>query len=153
MSVDLSGFDANQVDPNEGFSAIPAGDYEVIIIDSSMKPTKANDGEYLELKLQILNGPHQNRTLVDRLNLKNKNDMAVQISKRTLSAICRAVGVMTPESSGELHNKPLVAVVKTRKDDDGNMQNDVKGYKARHTQSGQASPADQGSKPARTSPF
>ncbi len=141
--ADISGFDANEVEPNEGFSAIPGGDYPVIITDSKMKPTKNGNGKYLELELQILNGPHQNRKLFDRLNLVNPSDMAVKIAKGTLSAICRAVDVRTPKDSSELHNKPLTASVKTRKDPDGNMRNEVSGYKPRDTAASQQSQTEQ----------
>ena len=132
--ANLSGFDASKVEPNQGFDALPAGDYPAVIIDSKMKPTKAGDGQYLELQLQILNGQFQNRRLFDRLNLVNKNDQAVQIAKGTLSAICRAVNVLTPKDSVELHNKPLTIKVAVSKDQNGNPNNEVKGYKPRHTE-------------------
>lgn len=131
--ANLAGFNAEEVEPNEGFSALPAGDYDVIITESAMKPTRAGDGQYLELKMKILSGSFQNRMLFDRLNLKNKSAQAVQIAQGTLSAICRSVGIITPQDSSELHNKPLTAVVKVRTDNDGNKQNDVKGYKKRAT--------------------
>lgn len=132
--ANLSGFDARTVEPNQGFDAIPAGDYPAVIIDSKMKPTKDGKGQYLELQLQILNGPFQNRKLFDRLNLVNASEKAVQIAKGTLSAICRAVNVLTPNDSAELHNKPLTVKVAVGKDDKGNPNNDVKGYKPRHTE-------------------
>ena len=72
MSGNLSGFNAADVEPNEGFTPLPAGEYQAIISESEMKPTKDGQGKYLQLKLQILNGQHQNRTLFDRLNLVNK---------------------------------------------------------------------------------
>jgi hypothetical protein len=144
-------FDANTVEPNQGFEPLPAGEYEVIIIDSKMKPTKANTGRYLELTLQVLNGPFQNRQLWDRLNLFNPNDKAVQIAKGTLSAICRAIGVMTPKDSAELHNRPLRCRVVVTKDDKGNPSNEVKGYKPRGEQAAApqqaAAPAAQAQQP------
>lgn len=130
----LTGFDANDVEPNQGFEPLPPGEYQVVITDSKMKPTKAGTGEYLELKLQVLNGQYQNRVLFDRLNLKNTNEMAKQIAKGTLSAICRAVNVLTPQDSTELHGKPLTVTVKVRNDQNGNPQNEVKGYKPRHAE-------------------
>jgi len=135
----LDGFNAADVEPNEAFTALPAGKYDVIITASQMKPTKAGTGSYLELQLQVLNGTHQNRKLFDRLNLKNPNDVAVQIAKGTLSSICRSVGVLTPKDSSELHNKPLTAVVKTKADPEGNMRNEVKGYEKRN---GSAAPTE-----------
>jgi len=134
MSGNLDGFNASDVEPNETFSALPAGEYDVIIMSSDMKSTKAGDGKFLELQLQVLSGTYQNRRLFDRLNLVNKNDVAVQIAKGALSSICRAVNVLTPKDSSELHNKPLTAIVKVRKDLEGNQQNDVKGYKSRVAQ-------------------
>ena len=133
MSGNLSGFNAEEVEPNEGFSPLPAGDYQVIIAESKMKKTKDGQGQYLEMRMQVLNGQYQNRVLFDRLNLVNKSDVAVKIAKGTLSSICRSVNVLTPSDSSELHNKPLTASVKIRKDQDGNPQNEVKGYKPRHT--------------------
>ena len=128
---DIGGFDANQVAPNE-FGAIPAGDYDAIITESKWESTKSGNGKFLTLKLQILNGQYQNRVLWDRLNLINPNAQAVQIAKGTLSAICRAVDVLTPKDSAELHNRPLKIAVKVGKDDKGNPANEIKGYKSRH---------------------
>lgn len=125
-------FDAAQVEPTS-FDVVPAGEYEAVIVSSEMKPTTTG-GEMLVLELQILNGKYQNRKVWDRLNLVNSNDQAVTIAKGTLSAICRAVGVLTPKDSSELHNRPLlikVAVQPAR--DRYSESNTIKAYKPRHT--------------------
>ena len=132
--ADLTGFDATKVEPNN-FSPLPAGDYQMMVIASDMKATKDGKGKYLELKLQVVSGQFQNRTLFDRLNLVNANEQAVQIAKGTLSSICRAVNVLQPKDSSELHNKVLTATVKVKADADGNPRNEIGGYKPRHTQS------------------
>jgi len=129
MTGNLGGFDASQHEPNE--DVIPAGVYEACIVESGVKPTKDNKGKYLELKLQILNGKHQNRKVVDRLNLWNQSEKAATIAKGTLSSICRAVGVMTPNDSSELHNKPLLINVTVRNDPQYGTSNEVKSYKPR----------------------
>lgn len=135
---ELGGFDANKVDPTTPFEVLPAGDYEVVIVNSELKATSRGDGKLLELTLQVLSGEHQNRKLWDRLNLINPSAAAQQIARGTLSAICRAVGVATPNDSSELHGKPLVAVVKVKKQvrdgkETGSLQNEVAGYKPRAT--------------------
>lgn len=129
--ADLGGFNANDVAPTS-FDVVPNGEYDVIITSSAMKPTKDGGGKFLELELQILAGECQNRKLWDRLNLENANAKAVQIARGTLSAICRAVGVMTPRDSSELHNKPLRAKVIVKKDDEYGERNEIKAYKPRH---------------------
>jgi hypothetical protein len=128
----LSGFNANDVDPNSKFDVIPAGEYDVVIVSSEVKTTTKGDGKYLSLEMQVLNGEYQNRKLFDNLNLWNPSDEAQKIARGTLSAICRAVGVMTPGDSSDLHNKPLRVKVVVKKDTEFGEQNKVKGYKARN---------------------
>ena len=136
--VSLNGFDANQVEPAAEFEPIPAGKYLAVITNSEMKPTKAGTGSYLELTFQIIDGEYKNRLLWARLNLDNPNATAVQIARAELSAICRAVGVMAPKDSVDLHNLPLVITVKCKKrEDTGEIVNEVKGYAKRETQPGQ----------------
>lgn len=127
--ADLSGFDANQVEPNSDFEPIPAGRYPAVITDSEMRPNKAGTGSLLQLTFQIIEGEHQNRLLWARLNLDHPNATAVQIARADLSAICRAVGVLAPTDSVELHNLPLLINVKCkRREDTGEIINEIKGY-------------------------
>lgn len=126
----LDGFDAEKVEPATAYEPVPEGDYLVVIVDSEFKETAARDGEYLQLTEEIVDGPHRGRRLFDRLNLKNKNETAVKIAQATLSAVCRAVGVMRPKDSAELHNKPMrIKVgVEERNDKKGSYTNRIKGY-------------------------
>ena len=89
--ADLTGFDANQHEPSVGFDAIPAGEYEAVIVASEMRDTTDKKGKYLWLELQILSGQYQNRKVWDRLNVLNfgtNKAKTEQIAKGTLSAIC-----------------------------------------------------------------
>ena len=126
----LSGFDANQFEPNT-FEVLPPGDYKAIIINSKMEDTKKKDGKFLKIQIQIVDGPKSGfKGLFDRLNLDNPNQQAVEIAKKTLSAICRAAGKMTPKDSSELHSIPIiVAVAVESRKDNGQPTNVIKGYK------------------------
>lgn len=104
-------FDATQVEPQGEYTPIPAGEYKVQIITSEMVENKAQTGTMLKLELEIMEGEQSGRKLFDRLNLDNPNAQAVEISQRTLSAICHAVGVLSVQDSEELHFKPMIAVV------------------------------------------
>jgi len=138
----LNGFNANQVEPSQDFEPIPAGKYLAVITETTMKPTKNGGGQYLELTFQILDGPCKGRLVWARLNLQNANATTVQIARQELSSICRAVGVMTPGDSVELHNIPLVITVKIKKrDDNGEPANEVKGYAKREANPASATPA------------
>jgi hypothetical protein len=56
----------------------------------------------------------------------------VEIARGNLSAICRAVNVMQPQDSVDLHNLPLEVNVKCKKRDDSDeISNEIKGYAAK----------------------
>lgn len=129
--ADLRGFNAHTVEPNESFDPIPSGEYLCVITNSEDKPTKAGTGSYLELEFEVLDGPYKGRKLWDRLNLANPNELAVKIARATLSAICRAVGVMEPKDSCELHDLPLLVKVRIEKrPDTDEPANVIKGYRS-----------------------
>lgn len=129
MAADLRGFDAREVEPMDSFEPIPAGKYVAAIVASEMKPTKSGNGSYLELQLQVLEGEYKGRLLWARLNLDNPNQLAVKIARSELASICKAVGVLTPNDSTELHDLPLQVTVKLKKrEDTGELTNEIKGY-------------------------
>ena len=145
--ANLNGFDANQVEPTS-FDPIPAGKYLACITESEMKATKSGTGQFLYLTFQILEGEYKGRKVWARLNLKNPNPQAEQIARGQLSAVCRAVGVMAPKDSLELHNLPLVITVKVKKrEDTEDLQNEISGYAKRETAAAPAPPAAAGSTP------
>ena len=124
-------FNAEEVEPSSSFDPIPAGWYQAIISNSEMKATRDGYGEFLSLTLQVIEGQYENRLVFARLNLKNANDKAVDIARKDLAAICRAVGVMSPQASEELHDIPLMIKVKVRPaSGDYEASNDIGGYKA-----------------------
>ena len=126
--ADLTGFNANEVEPTT-YDILPDGTYVAAIVASEMKPTNSGTGEYLEIKLQILEGDHKGRLLWDRLNLKNPSEKAVEIARGQLSGICRAVDVMEPRDSSDLHDRPLTIRVGSRKwGDSDELANVIKGY-------------------------
>lgn len=130
--ANLNNFDANQVEPSSEFEPIPAGRYTAMISDSEMRATKSGAGSYLQLTFQVLEGEYKGRLLWARLNLENANPTTVQIARAELSAICRAVGVLTPRDSIELHNLPLIITVRCKKrTDTDEITNEIKGYAKR----------------------
>jgi hypothetical protein len=137
-------FDATQVAPREDFSAIPAGEYLAQIVDSDMKPTKNNNGQYAELTFEIMEGEFKSRRVWARLNLDNPSAKAVEIAQRDLSAICRAVGKLQIRDTQELHYKPMVIRVEVSRRDGYSDSNEIKAYKA----SGNAPAQSSGQAPA-----
>ena len=125
-------FNASEVEPSKAFDPIPAGKYIAVITDSEMKETRAGTGRYLQLEFEITDGEYAGRKLWSRLNIENQNAEAVRLARADLSAICRAVNVLTPSDSIDLHNLPLVIKVHCRKDKNtGEITNDIRGYESK----------------------
>jgi hypothetical protein len=124
----LDGFNAGAIEPAAPRGAIPAGKYKCVIVSSEERPTKAMTGSMLKLQMQVIEGPHQGAMVFDQLNINNPSQTAQEIAQRTLSAICRATGVMMPQDSSDLHNKPLLVTVRVENSQEYGAQNKVNGY-------------------------
>lgn len=107
---------------------VPKGIYQAIVMDSTIKATKAGDGQYIELMLQIIEGEHSGRRVWDRLNVSNPNKKAEDIALAQLQALCNAVGVPQLNDTAQLHDKPFALVLDIdRKEPDRNR---VMGYQS-----------------------
>ena len=129
--MDLNGFNALEIEPATSYEPIPADWYKAVITETEEKPTKAQTGSYLQLTIEVIEGQHQGRRVFERLNLKNPNSVAVEIAQRSLSSICRSIGVNNPQNSEELMDKPLMikVAVKPAQGEYG-ASNEIKGYDA-----------------------
>jgi hypothetical protein len=121
-------FNADEVEPRSGFDPLPPGKYKAVITESEEKQTKKGDGSYMQFTFEVIDGDHKGRKLWARLNLNNPNDQAVGIARSELSAICRAVNVKQLKDTQQLHDLPMVIKVSAKKDDQGEVRNEIKGY-------------------------
>ena len=82
------------------------------------------------------------------MNLEHPNAVATKIAQAKLSAICRAVGVTTPQDSADLHDLPLIATVKCRKRvDTDELTNEIHKYSSKSAHAPSAPAATAGSTP------
>jgi len=127
--ANLHGFDAKRVHPATRFEPIPAGKYLAMITASDSKANKAGTGQFLELTFTIVEGQHKNRRLWKRLNLDHPSEAAMKIAHAELSAVCHAIGVLTPEDSADLHNLPLLINIRcVEQKDSGQLTNEIVSY-------------------------
>ena len=89
------------VEPNAPLEALPPGDYEVQILQSEMRVTKAGTGQMLWLDMEVQDGPLQGRHVYDQLNLINPNPTAEEIAQRSHSRQGRARPVEADSRSAE----------------------------------------------------
>lgn len=121
-------FNAAGVEPMQprSYGPLPAGDYEMIIVKSDVKPTKAGTGHYLELEMQVVAGEHSGRRHWERLNVDNPNKTAQDIAEAALASLCFAVGVSDMTDTVQLHDIPFVTHFEIdRKEPD---RNKIMGY-------------------------
>ena len=105
------GTDYQGAKPMDDFTPVPVGDYKAVITESEVKETKAGDGQYLNLRIEIIEGEYQGRIIFVILNLWNPNPKAVEIANRELATIVAAVNKPGAQNSEELHNIPMTIKV------------------------------------------
>lgn len=121
---------------------LPVGEYQMHIINSELRDTKASDGQYLWLEFEILGPKFTGRKFWDRLNLFNKNETAVKIARKQLASICAALNFASlPSDSVQLHNKPMKVVITHKENKQGNLETRAGYYGLNAPVAAEATPA------------
>lgn len=111
MAMLPTAFNAYNIDPKQATPMLPVSGPEghlVVISNSEFKPASSGNGNgYLELTLNVVDGPAKGASGPFRLNLFNTNATAVEIASQQLSAICHVTGQMMVSNSEQLHNIPF----------------------------------------------
>lgn len=114
--ADLSniGLDPN-VEENSGeFTILPDGQYKVVVVNDRIVPTKDGGGKLLEVKIQVVEGPNSGTSLVDRINIVNKSEIAQRIGQGQLKRLCNLTGTpYPPHDTTMMYGKPIMATIKT----------------------------------------
>jgi hypothetical protein len=147
-----SEFDASTVE-TPSREALPPGEYVAMVTESSIKSNKAATGEYLALTFQVVEGEHEGRFVWDNLNLVHPNETAVQIARAALASLCKAVDVLNPKDSIDLHGKPVLIRVVVEKDRNGNPRNAIKTFKPAASRAPQSTPTPKAEGKASTPPW
>lgn len=100
-------FNAQQVPEDTGPEPLPAGDYLIYVESSELR--QEDDGtQKLSMVAKVIQPEHfAGRTLFPSFTMYSSNTSHVQTGQRLLALVCRAVGVIHPRDSEELHDKPF----------------------------------------------
>lgn len=93
LNLDLSGVNGEL----STFQLVPNGIYDVKVIDVELKETKAKDGGYLSIKLQVVGGEHSGKVIGENINIFNKNEKAQEIGRRKLKQMLIQIGHPNPD--------------------------------------------------------
>src|SRR5262249_43720573 len=72
---------------------LPVGEYVAQIVEASIQPPKSGDGCYLALTWKIVVGEFKDRQLWQRITFVHSSEQAQTIGRKTLKALCDALGV------------------------------------------------------------
>lgn len=121
----LNFVDLSNVTERREYTPLPAGFYQMQVIDSLVKETKSGTGEYLELQMEIMDGEFAGRKYWERLNLWNQSEKAVDIAKQTYLGLLKAQGKATATGNSEdLHFVPMMVQIKLQRNNKtGQLEN------------------------------
>jgi len=138
------GFTFNNDDaPEDEFADLPVGDYVCMITESAMKPTRAGTGEYIGLRVEVVEGERAGRLMFENLNIKNPNEIAVKIALQKIAEINKAFGMDTVKNTEEWHNKRVLVTVSL--DKKGQTRTKFKPVNEQSTSQGTAKTSDSSS--------
>lgn|SRR5690606_16357407 len=106
------------------YSPVPAGDYEIMITE--VKEMQSKEGKaYVTLVSEIVKGEYRGRKIFDNLYITSENPKAVNIAKRKLNDIAKALDLVVIKEEGDIKHKMLTVNLYIDKD----QKNQVREYK------------------------
>jgi ABC-type Fe2+-enterobactin transport system substrate-binding protein len=111
-------FSTEGIDTSDRYALIPKGDYTAVASSAEVKSTKSGEGQFLEVKFTIVDGPCEKRVIYDRFNFKNASKEAETIGKQQLARFLAAIGKTHIKDTHEVLDILLTISigVQTRKD-------------------------------------
>lgn len=126
-------FNSAEVEPQQAFDTLPAGNYTLEVVNAEVRDTKAGDGKYLWLEHEVIDPAAEfaKRKVWGNVTLRNANAQAEQIGAAQLSGLCRAAGIATLDDTDQLIGKIVRAKLAIKPARDGyEAQNVVKAYES-----------------------
>lgn len=103
-----------------GFTLIPNNTVcTVIIKESEIKTTRAGNGEYIKITMEVMDDEHSGAKLWHNFNVVNPNEKAVQIGRGQLKRLNQILGISELQDTTELHGQPFRVLTQIKKGQDG----------------------------------
>lgn len=133
MQGDLSFGNFDQVDHRDNFEPIPANTYDFRILTPELKPTKAGDGQKVEIPLQVEGGEFNGRKVFARFNVANQSAATVEIALKQLKQLFMSAGVpatgdIKMSMIAGLESRMCRAQVYIKKDQDHGDKNEIRRF-------------------------
>ena len=121
-------FNSSAIPEDTGPEPLPAGDY-CIYIESSDIRTEDDGTQKLSMVAKVIQ-PEQyaGRTLFPSFTMYSANADHVKTGQRLLALVCKAVGVIHPRDSVELHDKPFFTRVVPKSASNGKVYSNLQTF-------------------------
>lgn len=115
----------------QSFEPIPKGEYTLQIENAEVKTTKAGTGEYINATMLVVGGEYDGRKLFTTYNIKNPNQVAVDIGMGQLKSMMKSAGRdnFQLQTVGDLCGLTFKANVKIKIDNEYGDKNEISSYK------------------------
>lgn len=123
IDFDLSQY---EIAPRSSYDPLPPGDYPAIVSSTEMKDTKAGNGQYIELTIQVIDGEFSGRRIWERLNVINPSEKTVEIARSQLRQLSEACGITALKDTDQLCDIPFTLTLDIDRKD--TTRNRVMGY-------------------------
>jgi len=131
--------EADKAGGDGDYSPLKPGDYQVRVTEADVQATKAGDGKYIYVRLDVEGPTGAGRVVFDRMIVLHPNPTAVEIGKGRFAQLCVAAGFeKKPGGTKALIGKAVTAKLKVEKSKQYGDRNAVQSFKA---PSGDAGPA------------
>jgi hypothetical protein len=130
------------------FTPIPAGIYDAEIRDAEIRATKAGNGEYLNLRADVIAGDHAGRVVFGMITISNPNQTAVEIGQGHLRALMRAVGLEQLQDTDQLVGRRCKIKVAIDSRDGYEPKNTIKAYAPIGNMAGKVQTSPRAAQPA-----
>ena len=124
IDFDVTEYEAQPV--RSGWDPLPPGDYTACVTGTDLKATKAGNGEYIELTIEIMDGEFSGRKIWERLNVNNPSEQTVQIARSQLNQLATALGQVPLKDTDQLLEIPFTLTLDIDRKD--TTRNRVMGY-------------------------
>lgn len=114
------------------YRELPEGNFKAVITESLWKESKKGT-MMMELTLQVIEGAHNGVSQKHWLNLGSDNEMAAEIARKELHAICKSLKMEKPITTEDelvaffnwAGGKPIGIGIKRKLDKEGNMRSRI----------------------------
>jgi hypothetical protein len=108
--------------PDSNFAPLPAGDYQMMVVNDEEK-TSAAGTRYVSWTLEVISGEYKGRKIWENLNLYHEKPDVRNISLTRVKSVAIAVGIPADQvkSTEQCLNKPFLATLGV-KDDKNNIK-------------------------------